>query len=162
MDTYQEQRDGATPSGGREASDRGVTSVTSGPNSAAITHGIRVEAAGQLIESRSHPEQNRWLYAYRMRIANVGEVPQRLVSRHWVITDANGERREVRGEGIVGEQPRLDAGDVHEYRSMCDLPTAWGTMEGSYRFVTDEGDERDVTIGRFFLVASSENAIVVE
>lgn len=62
----------------------------------------------------------------------------------------------------MGEQPHLDPGDSHEYRSMCDLSTPWGTMEGSYQFITDEGEEREVQVGRFFLVESSENAIVVE
>lgn len=136
--------------------------INIGPNSLCVTHGIEVEAAAQYLESRSFPEQKRWLYAYRVRIKNVGPEPQKLLSRHWVITDANGERREVRGVGVVGEQPHLDPGDSHEYRSMCDLSTPWGTMEGSYQFITDEGEEREVQVGRFFLVESSENAIVVE
>ena len=85
-----------------------------------------------------------------------------LLRRHWVIADGNGEVREVRGDGVVGEQPRLGPGEVHEYRSMCDLPTAWGTMEGSYDFVSDGGEECEVHVGRFFLVESAENAIVVE
>lgn len=132
------------------------------PNSQATTHGIRVEAAAQLLPDRSFPEQRRWLYAYRVRIENVGDVPRKLLRRHWVITDANGERREVRGDGVVGEQPRLAPGEIHEYRSMCDLPTAWGTMEGSYDFVDDAGDECTVDVARFFLVESAENAIVVQ
>jgi ApaG protein len=136
--------------------------INIGPNSLAITGGIEVEAAAQFLEGRSFPEQKRWLYAYRVRIQNVGAEPQKLLSRHWIITDANGERREVRGVGVVGEQPRLEPGDSHEYRSMCDLSTAWGTMEGTFLFVTDGGDERDVNVGRFFLVESAENAIVVE
>ena len=137
-------------------------SDTIGPNSRTTTHGIQVEAAAQLLAGRSYPEQKRWLYAYRIRMTNVGDEPQTLMSRHWVITDANGERREVKGDGVVGEQPRLEPGDSHEYHSMADLSTPWGTMEGTYRFVTDEGDERDVEIGRFFLAKSAENSIVSE
>ncbi|QDV09427.1 CO2+/MG2+ efflux protein ApaG [Planctomycetes bacterium Poly30] len=143
-----------------EAQDAGP--INMGPNSLCLTHGIEVEAAGQYLESRSFPEQKRWLYAYRVRIKNVGPVAQKLLSRHWIITDANGERREVRGVGVVGEQPRLEAGDSHEYRSMCDLSTAWGTMEGTYQFITDEGEEHEVRVGRFFLVESSDNKIVAE
>ncbi|MEM6672186.1 MAG: Co2+/Mg2+ efflux protein ApaG [Planctomycetota bacterium] len=131
-------------------------------NSITTTHGIEVEAAAQLLEGRSMPERKRWLYAYRIRIRNVGDIPQRLVSRHWVITDAQGEQREVRGDGVVGEQPRLEPGESHEYHSMADLSTPWGTMEGTYRFVTDEGDERDIVIGRFFLAESADNTIVAE
>lgn len=134
----------------------------SSPNSTTTTHGIEVSAAAQYLEERSRPEQKRWLYAYRIRIRNVGEEPMRLLRRHWVITDGNGEVREVRGDGVVGEQPRLGPGEVHEYCSMCDLPTAWGTMEGSYDFVSDGGGEREIPVGRFFLVESAENAIVVE
>lgn len=134
----------------------------SSPNSTTTTHGIEVSAAAQYLESRSQPQQRRWLYAYRIRIRNVGDEPLQLLRRHWVITDANGEVREVRGDGVVGETPRLAPGESHEYRSMCDLPTAWGTMEGSYDFVTDGGQVRQVQVGRFFLVESSENAIVIE
>ena len=134
----------------------------SSPNSTTTTHGIEVSAAAQYLAERSRPEQKRWLYAYRIRIRNVGDAPMQLLRRHWVITDGKGEVREVRGDGVVGEQPRLDPGEAHEYRSMCDLPTAWGTMEGSYDFVTDEGEDCEVSVGRFFLVESAENAIVVE
>lgn len=134
----------------------------SSPNSTTTTNGIEVSAAAQYLEERSRPEQKRWLYAYRIQIRNVGDEPMKLLSRHWIITDGNGEVREVRGEGVVGETPRLAPGEAHEYRSMCDLPTAWGTMEGSYDFVTDGGESREVQVGRFFLVESAENAIVIE
>ena len=133
---------------------------SSTPNSSVTTNGIEVEAAAQLLVDRSDPEQSRWLYAYRIRITNVGDEPQTLMSRHWIITDAVGEVREVRGDGIVGEQPRLEPGDMHEYQSMADLSTPWGTMEGTYRFVDDDGDDHDVTIGRFFLVENADNDIV--
>lgn len=132
------------------------------PNSHAETDGIEVEAAAQLLKDRTVPEQRRWLYAYRIRIANVGSPAVRLQRRHWIITDANGETREVQGDGVVGETPRLEAGEAFEYRSMCDLSTPWGTMEGTYTFTTDDGDEVEARIARFFLVESAENAIVAE
>lgn len=100
------------------------------------------------------------MYAYRIRITNVGHKPLRLLRRHWIITDANGERREVRGDGVVGETPRIAPGADYEYRSMCDFPTAWGTMEGSFAFVDDLDTEYQIEVARFFLVESSENAIV--
>lgn len=154
---------GESPSEGAFAVDaQNADPINLGPNSLAISHGIEVEAAAQFLKGRSFPEQKRWLYAYRVRIQNVSDEPQKLLSRHWIITDANGERREVRGVGVVGEQPHLQPGDSHEYRSMCDLSTAWGTMEGTFLFVTDAGEEREVRVGRFFLVESAENAIVVE
>ncbi len=136
--------------------------INIGPNSLCITHGIEVQAAAQFLEDRSAPSQKRWLYAYRIRIQNVSDTAQKLLSRHWIITDAHGETREVRGVGVVGEQPRLEPGEAHEYRSICDLSTAWGTMEGSFLFTTDERDEREVQVGRFFLVENAENAIVAE
>lgn len=132
------------------------------PNSRAITDGIEVEAAAQFLEGRSFPEQRRWLYAYRVTLTNRGTVAQTLLRRHWCITDANGETREVRGEGVVGETPCLEPGESYEYRSMCDLATAWGTMEGTYTFADSDGVEREIEIARFFLVESAENAIVVE
>ncbi len=132
------------------------------PNSKTATLGVEIEAAAQYLKGRSFPDQRRWLYAYLIKMTNQGSGAITLLRRHWVITDANGETREVRGDGVVGEHPRLEPGESYEYRSMCDLSTAWGTMEGSYTFMDDEGEELEVAVGRFFLVESSENAIVVE
>lgn len=132
------------------------------PNSKTDTEGVEIEAAAQYLKGRSFPDQRRWIYAYLIKMTNRGSAPLTLLRRHWVITDANGETREVRGDGVVGEHPRLEQGESYEYRSMCDLNTAWGTMEGSYTFMDDEGEEVEVAVGRFFLVESSENAIVVE
>ena len=132
------------------------------PNSQAAASGYEIEAAAQLLRKRSSPEERRWLYAYRIRIANVGGVTAELRTRRWVITDANGEVRVVEGAGVIGEHPRLEPGDSFEYRSMCDLSTPWGTMEGGYTFRADDGHEFAVPVGRFFLVESAENAIVAE
>lgn len=132
------------------------------PNSKTDTEGVEIEAAAQYLKDKSFPDQRRWLYAYLIKMTNRGSAPLTLLRRHWVITDATGETREVRGDGVVGEHPRLEHGESYEYRSMCDLSTAWGTMEGSYTFMDDEGEELEAAVGRFFLVESSENAIVVE
>lgn len=131
-----------------------------GPNSVTTTHGVEVSAQAQLLEQRTDPGERGWLYAYQITIVNVGEQPMTLRSRHWRITDANGETREVRGPGVVGEQPRLEPGDRFEYQSMAELPTTWGTMEGSYAFQSDEGEVLDVAVGRFFLAESATNSII--
>ncbi|MDG1051611.1 MAG: Co2+/Mg2+ efflux protein ApaG [Planctomycetota bacterium] len=131
-----------------------------GPNSVTTTHGIEVAAKAQLLEQRTDPGERGWIYAYQITITNVGERPLTLRTRHWVITDANGERREVRGPGVVGEQPRLEPGDHFEYQSMAELKTDWGTMEGGYAFISDEGEELEVSVGRFFLAESVANSII--
>ncbi len=123
---------------------------------------IRIQVVTDYIDEQSEPDESRYVFTYTITISNEGNVPAQLMSRHWIITDANGEQREVRGDGVVGEQPRLEPGDVHEYHSMADLSTAWGTMEGTYHFVTDDGGGRDVEIGRFFLAESAENSFVAE
>lgn len=131
-----------------------------GPNSETTTHGIQVSAKAQLLEHRADPGERGWIYAYQIELGNVGERTLTLRSRHWRITDANGEVREVRGPGVVGEQPRLEPGDRFEYQSMAELPTSWGTMEGSYAFQADDGEVVDVTVGRFFLAESAANSII--
>ena len=133
---------------------------TDGPNSVTTTHGIEVAAKAQLLEQRTDPGERGWIYAYQITITNVGERALTLRTRHWVITDANGERREVRGPGVVGEQPRLEPGDHFEYQSMAELPTGWGTMEGSFAFAPDEGDLLEVAVGRFFLAESAANSVL--
>jgi ApaG protein len=93
------------------------------------------------------------VFAYKIVLVNEGDAPARLLSRHWVILDADGHREDVEGPGVVGETPRLDPGERFEYMSGCPLPTPWGTMEGSYLFERDDGQTFRVKIGRFFLVA---------
>jgi ApaG protein len=119
------------------------------------TEGIRVQAAAELLEDHSDPDRLDWRYGYRITLTNVGDVRARLLSRHWVIVDSRGERREVRGEGVVGENPDLRPGESFGYQSLCPLRTEWGTMEGSYRFAREDGSEFVVRVGRFFLVPSN-------
>lgn len=115
------------------------------------TRGVRVRVGAQYLPQRSHPEDGHWFYAYRVAIRNLGEQTVKLLSRHWIVRDADGETTEVRGQGVVGEQPELAPGGSYEYVSGCPLQTTWGTMEGSYRMLRDDGELFDARIGRFTL-----------
>lgn len=137
-----------------------MNSQTQSPNSSATTRGIRVTAEAQYLDSESDPSHGRHFYVYRIRIANDGTETAKLLSRHWIILDANKRREEVQDEGVVGKQPVLEPGGTFEYTSYCPLRTSWGTMEGSYTFVTDDGEEFQAAIGRFFLAPNTGNAIV--
>lgn len=117
--------------------------------STATTNGIRVT-----VKSRFLPEQSgsgRYAFAYQVRIENLGAVTAQLVSRHWVITDGNGRVEEVRGEGVVGQQPKLRPGEKHDYSSGAVLQTPHGSMQGSYRMVRDDGVQFDAEIAPFSL-----------
>jgi ApaG protein len=116
-----------------------------------VTEGIRVRVAAQFVPAQSDPDRRHWVYAYRVVISNEGDAPAKLISRHWLIRDAHNDLQEVRGPGVVGENPELDPGESFEYMSGCPLPTEWGTMEGSYRMRRPSGEEFDAAIGRFFL-----------
>ena len=118
----------------------------------AVTRGIRVSVSSAFRPDRSEPGQGRWLYSYTVRLANEGEVAAQLVSRHWIITDANGEREEVVGDGVVGQQPRLSPGEQFEYTSFCILKTPHGSMRGTYRMVRADGTSFDARIAPFALV----------
>ena len=116
------------------------------------TGGMRVVVTPRYVREQSDPLSRQWLFAYQIHITNEGEEPARLVSRRWEIVDAHGERENVRGPGVVGQQPRLEPGRGFEYSSFCPLRTNWGTMEGAYRFMTDAGREFEAEVGRFYLV----------
>jgi len=120
--------------------------------STAVTEGIRVEVQSAFRPDRSDPSAGRWLFTYTVRISNEGQLPARLVSRHWIITDANGERDEVQGDGVVGHQPHLTPGESFDYTSFCILKTEHGSMRGSYRMVRDDGSTFDAAIAPFPLV----------
>lgn len=115
------------------------------------TRGVRVQVVSLYIPERSTPEDDAYFFAYRVRISNLGGEPIRLLSRHWVITDGEGEVEEVQGDGVVGEQPHLQPGEGFEYTSACPLSTRVGTMQGTYQMVTDEGDGFDAQIAPFTL-----------
>jgi ApaG protein len=117
----------------------------------AITNDIQVTALPDFLPDRSDPDQSRYFWSYTIEIANLGRERVQLVSRHWIIIDANGRKEEVRGPGVVGEQPVLEPGETFRYASGCPLTTPSGMMQGSYRMVTDEGATFDVEIPAFSL-----------
>lgn len=115
------------------------------------TDGIRIEVASFYVEERSDPENSRFFFAYRVKISNVGTETAQLVSREWIITDADGNQERVEGPGVVGEQPVLAPGQAFEYTSFCPLPTPMGTMHGSYWMVRPNGDSFEAAIAPFTL-----------
>ncbi len=117
-----------------------------------MTEGIRVTVRSDFRPDRSDPAAGRWLFTYSVRIANEGSAPAQLVARHWIITDANGEREEVSGDGVVGQQPRIGPGEKFDYTSYCVLKTPHGSMQGSYRMVREGGEAFDAAIAPFALV----------
>ncbi len=119
--------------------------------SEAVTQGIRVQVQSQYDPSRSRPHQNQWFFLYTVRIANESSVTVQLLSRHWIITDATGHVEEVRGPGVVGEQPVLEPRQSFEYTSGCPLTTPFGSMHGAYQMATAGGERFDATIAAFTL-----------
>jgi ApaG protein len=112
---------------------------------------IDIDVATRYLDDQSEPAQDRYVFAYTIRIRNGGTVPARLLSRRWLITDANGLVREVEGEGVVGEQPWLRPGEGFEYTSGAVLETGLGTMEGSYSLLADDGTRFEAPIPAFTL-----------
>ncbi len=110
-----------------------------------------VSVSPRFLPEQSDPESEHYLFAYTIRIVNSGEVPAQLLSRHWIITDANQHVEEVRGPGVVGEQPRLAPGEAFEYTSGCPLPTPFGSMRGTYQCVAEDGTAFEVPIPEFLL-----------
>jgi ApaG protein len=115
------------------------------------THRIRVDVVTSYVEDQSNPTEGRFVFAYTITIRNEGPVAARLLTRHWIITDANGKVQEVQGEGVVGEQPYLKPGQGYRYSSGTILETPVGAMQGSYRMVADGGDVFDAPIAPFTL-----------
>ena len=114
-------------------------------------HNITVEVKTNYIEGQSEPDNERYVFSYTITIRNEGGEPAQLLSRHWLITDANGNVQEVRGEGVVGEQPHLNPGEGFQYTSGAMITTPVGSMQGTYQMVTDQGDEFDTEIPAFTL-----------
>jgi ApaG protein len=117
----------------------------------AVTQGIRVQVVSRYDPSRSNPHQNQWFFLYTVTLTNEGSITTQLISRHWIITNANGKVEEVKGPGVVGEQPILAPGQSFEYTSGCPLPTSFGTMHGTYQMITAKGEQFDATIAPFTL-----------
>jgi ApaG protein len=112
---------------------------------------IDVTVQTQYLPDQSDPEGGRHVFAYTIKLENVGNVPAQLISRHWVITDAEGDVQEVRGLGVVGHQPLLAPGQHFEYTSGCALATPVGTMKGSYQMTAEDGVQFEATIPEFVL-----------
>ena len=110
-----------------------------------------MQVRSQYLPDRSQPLRQQYVFAYTILLSNEGAETVQLKSRHWIITDADGNVQEVRGEGVVGEQPTLRPGQRFEYTSGCSLRTQRGTMEGSYQMLTDEGLRFDARIAPFAL-----------
>ncbi|MEL7185506.1 MAG: Co2+/Mg2+ efflux protein ApaG [Pseudomonadota bacterium] len=112
---------------------------------------IRIQVATAYVDDQSEPDADRYVFAYTIRITNNGDIAARLMSRHWVITDANGKVQEVNGDGVVGEQPHLDPGEEFEYSSGAVLETPVGAMQGLYRMEAEGGFNFDAPIAPFTL-----------
>jgi len=112
---------------------------------------IDVQVETRFVPDQSKPHDNRYVFAYTVTLHNAGDMPARLLTRHWVITDADGKVEEVRGEGVVGDQPWIRPGDRYQYSSGAVLDTAVGTMRGSYQMLADDGTRFDAPIPPFTL-----------
>jgi ApaG protein len=123
------------------------------PISDALTNGIRVEVLSRHSPEHSRPNQDEWVFQYTVRITNQGSQTVQLLSRHWVIVDAFEHTEEVRGPGVVGEQPVLGPGESFKYTSCCPLKTPTGMMRGEYQMVRSDGSEFDIEIAPFALRA---------
>jgi ApaG protein len=156
-------------SGGRKGSDAEIVAGTTresgiigndadeprrsyrGDVSEATTRGIRVQVTSTYLPDRSSPPEQQYFFTYTVRITNVGSERTQLVSRVWIITDLDGHVERVEGPGVVGRQPVLEPGEDFEYASFCPLKTPVGSMEGTYRMVTETGDAFDAVIAPFSL-----------
>lgn len=118
---------------------------------AETTHDIEVKVVPNFLADESRPEQSVFVFSYDVEIINHGSQTVQLLSRHWIITDGNGKVEEVKGPGVVGEQPVLKPGARHQYQSFCPLRTPQGNMRGSFQFQVDKKNTIDVKIPLFFL-----------
>jgi ApaG protein len=112
---------------------------------------IDVSVTTRYLAAQSQPEQNRYAFSYTVTIANNGELPAQLLSRHWIITDGDGRVQEVRGAGVIGQQPHIEPGASHTYSSGTVMATQVGTMQGSYQMLAEDGKRFDAIIAPFRL-----------
>ncbi|MBG56455.1 MAG: Co2+/Mg2+ efflux protein ApaG [Deltaproteobacteria bacterium] len=116
-----------------------------------MTEGIQVQVESFYLDSHSKPEENLYVFAYHISLKNLSKRTVQLMSRHWIITDSSGEINEVKGDGVVGEQPVLEPDEEYEYTSGSHLKSPVGTMHGTYRMTSKDGEEFDVAIPCFTL-----------
>jgi ApaG protein len=114
-------------------------------------HQIDIQVDAQFIQHESDPKAKKYVFAYTIRIENTGEHAATLKSRHWIITDANGKKVEVRGDGVIGQQPRIEPGNSYEYTSGAVITTPIGCMQGSYQMQDDHGQDFEAAIPTFSL-----------
>ncbi len=124
---------------------------SSGKSNDLNDYNIQVTVGTQYIEAESNPEANRFVFAYSISIENIGEIAAKLLSRHWIITDANNRVQEVKGKGVIGEQPYLRPGESFEYTSGTMMETPVGSMQGTYQMVADDQHHFDAIIEPFTL-----------
>jgi ApaG protein len=115
------------------------------------TRGIRVQVRSEFLPERSSPREGEYFFQYHVRIANVGRETAQLISREWIVTNAEGEVDTYKGAGVVGQMPVLPPGAEFEYTSFCPLKTAVGSMQGCYQMVTSSGEQFDAVIAPFTL-----------
>ena len=120
-----------------------------------LSNGVRITVKPWYLASQSRPEANHFVFGYHVRIENVTDVSIQLLTRYWLIRDANGEDTEVEGDGVVGEQPVIAPFRAHEYQSYCILKSPTGSMEGVYRFIRTDGTRFEAAIPRFQLDAGA-------
>jgi len=130
-----------------------VRPIVAETTSSSVTEGIRVRVQSQYLPDQSEPTSDRYVFAYTITISNESGRTAQLRTRHWIITDARGSVEEVRGDGVVGEQPRLSPGQSFQYTSVCVLTTPVGTMHGTYRMWCDDGSSFDAVIAPFSLAS---------
>ncbi len=123
------------------------------PTSEAVTNHVRVEVLSRYSPDKSRPLQDEWVFQYTVRITNEGHDMVQLLTRHWIITDGMDHTEEVKGPGVVGEQPVLASGESFKYSSWCTLKTPTGVMRGTYQMVPAGGDQFDIEIAPFALKA---------
>jgi ApaG protein len=126
----------------------------------AITRGITVSVEPAYLEAKSSPPSSQYFWAYRVTIENQGPETVQLLSRHWMITNARGEFNEVKGPGVVGEQPVLQPGESYQYTSGAPLNTPWGMMGGSYQMESESGERFDIEIPTFSLDSPGQGMVV--
>jgi ApaG protein len=124
--------------------------------SESTTQGITVRVQPSWLARESSPAHGRWVFSYQVQVINGSDAPVKLVARRWTIVDADGDSHVVEGEGVVGQQPRLAPGESFRYGSYCPLATEWGTMEGTFTMLREDGSRFEAQVRRFYLVGSPE------
>lgn len=123
-----------------------------------VTRGIRIQVFPVYVAELSKPVENEFMFSYRVLITNESDRWVKLLGRHWTIINADGDKQEVDGPGVVGYIPEFNPGESFEYSSSCPIDTNWGTMEGYYTFMYDNGEKFNAEIGRFYLVSAEVTA----